>query len=94
MISQLRSAPNLLTLLRLVFVLGGGMALYFGVEEFNRTAFWYWVMGFYFASFALETLLLQLVTRRQQPVGEPAASATASAQSQDPAAFAAGSPRS
>jgi hypothetical protein len=47
------------TSLRLFFVLGGALALYFAVEEFNRTAFWFWVMGFYLATLALETLLLQ-----------------------------------
>jgi hypothetical protein len=56
------------TTLRLFFVLGGGMALYFGVEEFNRTAFWLWVMGFYLATLGLETLLL-LYAARTRPTG-------------------------
>jgi len=54
------------TTLRLFIVLGGGMALYFGVEEFNRTAFWYWVMGFYLATLGLETLLLQSAARPKE----------------------------
>jgi hypothetical protein len=47
------------TLLRLFIVLGGALALYFAVEEFNRTAFLLWVMGFYLPTLLLETLLLQ-----------------------------------
>ena len=39
------------------------MALYFGVEEFNRTSFWVWLLGFYVATLGLETLLLQQVAR-------------------------------
>ena len=45
-------------MLRMVVVLGGGMALYFGVPNFERPRFWLWVAGFYLGALALETVLL------------------------------------
>jgi hypothetical protein len=48
------------TLLRMMVVLGGGLALYRGVAEFDRMSFWIWVGGFYLGTLALETVLLNL----------------------------------
>ena len=45
-------------LLRMAVVLGGGMALYFGVPSFERMDFWLWTAGFYLGTLALETVLL------------------------------------
>jgi hypothetical protein len=45
-------------MVRLVFVLGGGFALYLLVPELVTVSFWVWVLVFYLPALALETWLL------------------------------------
>ncbi len=65
------------TLLRMVVVLGGGMALYRGVPGFDRNSFWIWVGSFYLGTRALETVLLNLApqARASGSTGQKAAGA-------------------
>ena len=56
------------TAVRMVVVLGAGMALFHTVPAFHRVAFWFWVIGFYLVTLALE---VGLVVRRQTPAGQP-----------------------
>ena len=60
-------------LLRMAVVFGGGMALYFGLPGFERTEFWLWTAGFYLATLALETVLLNhtpaLILPPSRPMG-------------------------
>ena len=55
-------------LLRMVVVLGGGLALYLGVPGFERLGFWLWVAGFYLGTLALETVLLNFAPQAKAPV--------------------------
>jgi hypothetical protein len=49
--------------IRLVVVLGGGMALFHAFPYFHHRTFWIWVIVFYLLTLALEVGLL-LLTRR------------------------------
>lgn len=44
--------------LRMVVVLGGGVALYFLATDFHHAAFWAWVVVFYLVTLALEVCLI------------------------------------
>ncbi len=46
------------TALRMVFVLAGGLALFFRVNRFHEASFWGWVLVFYLLTLALEMGLL------------------------------------
>jgi hypothetical protein len=48
--------------LRMLFVIGAGIALYHNVEELNRAAFLLWVVAFYLCTLTLEVVL---IVRRQ-----------------------------
>jgi hypothetical protein len=45
-------------MVRLVFVLGGGFALYQLVPQLEKLSFWIWVLVFYLPALTLETMLL------------------------------------
>jgi hypothetical protein len=55
-------------LLRLVVVLGGGVALYLLVPPLKRPVFWAWVVLFYLFTLALETALVTAGLRRRSGV--------------------------
>ena len=46
------------TSLRMLFVIGGGMVLYFAVPAFGFQRFWLWVIAFYLFTLTLEMALL------------------------------------
>ncbi len=64
------------TSVRLVFVIAGGIGLFFAVDMLHRDAFLIWVVVFYLATLTLEVVLIArrqnaladlLATRTQQP---------------------------
>ncbi len=46
------------TLVRMAFVLAGGLVLFFRVRGFHEAGFWGWVLLFYLFTLALEMILL------------------------------------
>ena len=44
--------------LRMVFVVGAGMALFYLHPDFNHAAFWIWVIVFYLFTLTLEMVIL------------------------------------
>lgn len=55
-------------MVRMVVVLGGGIALFFAVPVLHNAAFWLWVLGFYLLTLVLEIALVLAALPRQ---GEP-----------------------
>jgi hypothetical protein len=60
------------TAVRMVFVVGLGMLLYFGLSGFRSAGFWLWVIGYY-----LVTLVIEVVLLARRPVHEHGASTVA-----------------
>jgi hypothetical protein len=46
------------TAVRMLVVIGAGMAVYHAAPGFHRASFWFWVIGFYLATLALEVVLV------------------------------------
>jgi hypothetical protein len=43
---------------RMVFVLGGGLLLYYSLPYFQQQSFWLWILAFYLFTLALEMVLI------------------------------------
>jgi hypothetical protein len=52
---------------RMAFVVGVAMVLYYNVEQFHSSYFWLWIIGFYLATLTVEMVL---VVRRQSELEE------------------------
>jgi hypothetical protein len=50
--------------IRMLFVVGLGMVVYYSVPGFKSAGFWLWIIGFYLVTLAAEMVL---VVRRQAP---------------------------
>jgi hypothetical protein len=50
--------------IRMGFVVGVGMVIFYGVPGFRSASFWLWTIGFYLATLAAE---VALIVRRQAP---------------------------
>lgn len=50
---------------RMFFVLGAGLVLYYSASYFQHQSFWLWILAFYMIALTLETLLI--VRGRSQP---------------------------
>jgi hypothetical protein len=59
------------TTVRLLFVLGIGMALFYLVPAFHSQGFWIWVIVFYLFTLALEVTLVVAFQRTMQPSETP-----------------------
>jgi hypothetical protein len=51
--------------IRMLFVLGLGMTMYYGLPGFKSGSFWLWIIGFYLVTLAAE---VTIIVRRQAPV--------------------------
>lgn len=61
------------TTVRMVFVLGVALVLYFTVPSLQETAFWIWLIAFYLVTLALEVGILvsrQPAARNEQGLGQ------------------------
>jgi hypothetical protein len=56
------------TVVRLVVVIGAGMALYFSAPYFHRGSFWVWVVVFYLVTLTVE---IGLIVARQAAADRP-----------------------
>jgi hypothetical protein len=55
------------TVVRMLFVLGIGLVLYFTVPEFQYIRFWLWVIAFYFFTLTLEIVLVTRQSTQSSP---------------------------